>query len=368
MASTYRFRLARASDDTHLRALLRTVAMPGAMQLTTNREPDFFRAERIGNLRSQVIVCETGEGTIVGFGVRAVRLAYIDGRFQEIAYLSTLRSLPGVRHGLLLARGYQYLRMLTERDPSAWTVTTIYGDNQLARAALTNARAGLPLYRPLGTLYTYAIGLRRTPSNRTAPDIQAGTVFDPREIASTLNAYNRQWQFAPHWRTEDLAGVSGVMDGFTLNHLACRTDGSRIAATLGVWDQAAAKQHVVTAYAWPLSWYQPVSGWVDRLGIGPALPSAGQEIRLLYGCCISATAPDPGPFSTLLDGMIRTWSGRGFDYLLIGLPNGHPLQRTVARRARMKLKSTIYLVDWDPGGGKSLPSAERPPHLEIATL
>lgn len=366
MSSTYRFRLAEPSDDEQLRLLLRRVAMPGSMELATHREPNFFQGERVGNLRSQVMVCVEGQERIVGFSVRSVRLAYIDGQPRQIAYLSTLRSYPEVRHGLLLMRGYQFLRELNQGDPVCASVTTIYDDNRVASAILTSRRAGLPEYRLFGHLRTYAISLRsRRPSSfqtLTGRDVAVS------DVAQAVNGFNRHWQFAPHWHEQDLSGETTVMSGFDLAHLRLLSHQSRITATCGVWDLESMKQHVVQRYRWPVSWYQAISHHADRLGLGPALPRTGQSLRLLYGCCLSGSMHDPTAFATVLDDVVGQWSGRGYDYLLLGLHAGHPFESIVAPRSRMTLRSSTYLVHWGDSNGY-LPHTDRyPPHLELATL
>lgn len=365
MTPTYSFRLATAADDAPLRALLREVSMPGAMALTSPREPDFFRAERLGNLASQVIVCSGEDGRLAGFGIRAMREAYVDGEVRRVAYLSTLRSYPHVRHGRLLARAYAYLRALDAADPVAASVTTIYDDNAIARAILTSGRAGLPGYHALGGLRTYAIGLRRS-RRATHASASAGAIGAD-ALAAALNRHNAAWPFAPHWRAEDFADAPGRCEGLRLADVRVRCGRGGVRASLGTWDVSSLRQNVVARYAWPLGAYQRVSALADVLGLGPALPRAGAPIRLLDACAASLADDAPvGEFAILLDDVIARVAGRDHDFLLLGLPAGHRLEPLAAARASLVLKSTVYEVSW--GAPLVAGHATRPPFLELATL
>lgn len=367
MATTFAFRLATTDDDGQLRQLLRDIALPGTIELASRREPEFFRAERLGSLSAQVFVCETAGGRIVGFGVRSVRRVFLNGEATRVSYLSLLRALPEVRSGLLLARGHQYVRQLEAVDPVKVSMTAIYDDNVVARNVLTSGRAGLPSYYPRGSLRTYAIPLqhRRRPITQQT---MSGDQLGPSTMADLLNTYNSRWQFAPYWEPDDLSGASGRMDGFDLTHLRFLPNGSGSLVSCGVWDPSAVKQIVINRYRWPLSWYQPISSLASAMRVGPYLPPVYSELRLLYGSCISGPDSESERFADVLDDIIERWSGHGYHYLMIGLSAEHPYTGVVAQRSQITLRSTVYTIGW-LGTPESLPNSNgQVPHLEIATL
>lgn len=367
MATTFAFRLATTDDDGQLRQLLRDISLPGTMELASRREPEFFRAERLGSLSAQVFVCETAGGRIVGFGVRSVRQAFLNGQATRVSYLSSLRSLPAVRNGLLLVRGHQYVRQLEAADPVSASMTTIYDDNLVARTILTSGRAGLPKYHPAGSLRTYAISLQRH-RHQAIHQTMSGEQLGPSDVTDLLNRNNARWQFAPWWEPEDLSGASGRMDGFKLANLRVRSLGSSDAVSCGVWDPLSVKQIVVNRYRWPLSWYRAISPLASAIGIGPYLPRVRGELRLLYGCCISGPESTPERFAEVLDEIIDRWSGQGYHYLMIGLVREHPYSVVVAKRAQITLRSTVYRIGWLDTPGMHPISNDRSPYLEIATL
>jgi len=99
-----RFTLVDSSQEPQLRMLMRTVTMPGAIELANTREPDFFKGLCVEGTAHQVVTA-VDNGVVVGMGVRSVRPMFIDGVPMEFGYLSGLRSLPkfAARQGWLVA-------------------------------------------------------------------------------------------------------------------------------------------------------------------------------------------------------------------------------------------------------------------------
>jgi hypothetical protein len=338
-----RFELARAEDDAELRALLRRTPMPGRVSLAFLREPSFFIAEEQGNIESQVIVArDVASGAIVGAGCRSIRRMYVNGRETTAGYLSMLRGVPEVRGGTGLARGYRFLRALHADGKAPFYVTTILDENVAAASLLSSGRAGLPTYERVGSLRTFLIPIARRRRSRVTAALVAAD--------ASLDLWNRRHQFAP---------VSPA----PLPLYAIKR-GDETLGTFAVWDQQSFKQTVVTSYAPRVRMARPFYNALARLHGRPRLPDVGEPIRLVYGACISAD--DPNVFDALLDHACAQWSGRGHDYLAIGLSRDHLLSPAAAARAARTIDSSIYIVYWNE---KERPALDgRLPHLEIATL
>ena len=96
--------LAERGDDAELRALLRDNPMDGSMQVTFEREPDFFASCPIRGSFHQVGVGRDLEsGRIVGLGTRSIADAFVNGRSVPFGWLSDLRLEPACRGGTLVA-------------------------------------------------------------------------------------------------------------------------------------------------------------------------------------------------------------------------------------------------------------------------
>jgi hypothetical protein len=338
-----KFELGSDGDDAALRTLLRETPMPGSISLAFLREPSFFLAERAGNDESQVIVAREG-AAVVGAGCRALRRMYVNGEETRAGYLSMLRGRPEVRGGTGLARGYRFLRKLHGDGRAPFYVTTILDDNRLAAALLTSGRAGMPRYERVGALRTYLIPLAR--SVRGSGSVEEVPVA---EGMACVEAWNQRHQFAP------------VRPAYVAT-LYVHRRGGEIAGTLGVWDQGSFKQTIVASYAPLVAALRPLYNIFTR----PALPRVGAPIRMLYATMLSAADDDPRVFDGLLDAAVGGWSGKGFDYLALGLARKHPLTPAVAPRASRTLDSTIYVVTFRDDERPSLDG--RLPHLEIGTL
>jgi len=78
--------------------------VPGNMEVTFEREPDFFAGSEIrGELNQTIAVRDLRKNKIVGIASRSVAKAFVNGEPTELGYLSDLRLSPDYRRGSLLA-------------------------------------------------------------------------------------------------------------------------------------------------------------------------------------------------------------------------------------------------------------------------
>jgi hypothetical protein len=370
MPSRYSIESARPDDDEALRALLRSAFMDGPIQLSLQREPDFFIGAEIGNLATTVIVArDASTGAVVSTAGRAIRRAFIDGREGPLGYLSALRTRDDVRRTTLLARGYRRLKLLHADGLVPFYVTTILDGNEEARRILTSGRAGLPAYVPYGNLRTHMLplyGLRRRlrggcVTRGAAPEALPGAL-------ACLNRFNADFEFAPAYRLEDFGANSRMLHGLSAGDLYLCFRGREIAGTMAVWNQSRFKQSVVAGYSRRLAAIRPVLTLAAKFGLAPRLPRKGQSLPCLYAALISSCGSDAAVFEELLDAVLTDWTNAGYAYLLLGLCDGHPFSPIAEKRSVMSIKSGIYVVYWQDCKPDRLPSTCRIPHLELATL
>jgi len=372
LAKTGRYLVETATpgDDDSLRALLRSTYMNGPMRLSFQREPGFFLGADLGNLDTEVIVGrETRTGAVVSTAARAIRRAFIDGDDCPLGYLSGLRLRDDARKSALLARGYQYLKQLHADGRVPYYVTTILDGNAEARNILTSGRAGLPVYLPYGKLRTYLLPLygrrRRLRTGAVTRGAASGILPD---AVGCINAFHAGFQFAPAYRVEDFAVTCGMLRGLSTNDLYLRLRGREVAGMMAVWDQNAFKQSVVAGYSRILAAVRPALTLAAKFGLAPRLPRPGQSLPCLYAGLIASRDCDAALFQELVDTVLTDWTDRGYAYLLLGLSDRHPFSAMVAKRSTMAIESGIYLVYWQDSRPDRLPSTDRIPHLEVATL
>jgi len=360
------FRLATDEDDGALRAILKQTPMPGSITLSFEREPSFFAAERAGNLESQTILYVDGENNkILGFGGRSIRRAFVDGTKTNIGYLSMLRGLPEARRGVGLARGYRYLRSLHADGKVPFYFTTILDENVYAKSVLESGRAGLPTYHPLAQLVSYLIPLRqRIRTKKAEGNISKGVLT---ESVECLNAWNRSHKLAPAYELADLLMKNDMLPGFNQDNFYTYWSSGRAVGTLGVWDQTACKQSVVAAYSPSIRATKLFYNMYAGIRGMPGLPNVGQPIKSVFAAFVSSEGNNPEILAALLSQARADWSGKGYDYLILGLSKDHPLAKAVELHAMQTISSTVYIVYW-PEDGKPLIPASQTVHLEIATL
>jgi hypothetical protein len=363
----FTYGLAVDADDEELRALLRRTPMPGAIALALHREPSFFVARQLGNRESQTVVCRDDEtGELLGFGERSIRSAYVDGEPAPVGYLSMLRGAVERRGGLGLARGYRYFRSLHADERAPFYVTTIMEDNDYAVSVLASGRGGLPTYEPIGRLVTYLVPLSRRRRARVQ-SAERASATSLESAVERLNSWNRRHQLAPVYTRADLVGETSLLPGFDWSDLYVVRDGDRVVGTLGMWDQSAFKQTRVARYARQVAWVRPLyNAYAATRGV-PGLPRPGAEVRTLYAAFLSAEGDSDEVAAALIERARGDWAGQGHAFLAIGVAEGHPLERTIARHGCRRLLSLVYAVYWPDAPTPSFDRSRRL-HLEIATL
>ncbi|HLZ60947.1 MAG TPA: hypothetical protein VKR06_28695 [Ktedonosporobacter sp.] len=74
-------------------------------------------------------------------------------------------------------------------------------------------------------------------------------------------------------------------------------------------------------------------------------------------------------FEKLLRQVRADWSGKGYDYLSVGIYDGSSkLSEVTSHYATERIASTVYVVYWPQDAQVRLPETSRPTHLEVATL
>jgi hypothetical protein len=312
-----------------------------------------------------LVCCDREQGRIVGVGSRSVRCVYIDGAPTPVGYLSMLRGVPQARGNIGLARGYRYLKELHGDGAVPYYFTTILDDNAEAVQVLTSGRAGLPIYQPLARLVTYLIPLaRRRQGQLTSGTVSRGERNLLAQAVAHLNEWNRRYQFAPVYTLQDMIGETDLLPGFSWENLYVFRDGEKVVGTLGVWDQAAFKQTVVTAYSRQMQAMRPIYNLFAAARGLSRLPEAGASITILYAAFASGDTP---VFAELLDHARTDWYNAGYDYLAVGFAAESECASLAARHATQRIDSTLYVVSW-PDQAVALPEAGKPVLVEIATL
>ena len=122
LTSRVRFAIAQKEDDESIRRLLRTNPMGGSVQVSFDREPDYFRGDGMAGSKDRTIVAYE-DGRVVCMGKMSIRPRFINGRAARVGYLGELRLDTSARGRFdILRRGYRFFRQLEESLDRLWRI------------------------------------------------------------------------------------------------------------------------------------------------------------------------------------------------------------------------------------------------------
>src|SRR6202790_2964694 len=370
--SDMRFDLALREDEPAIRRLLRRTPIPGDITLSLEREPSACAANAVASEHTQILVARTEEnGEVVAMGVRGVMNWYVNGTPSKIGYLGQLRVDPSYRaRPRFLLRGYAKFKELHEADGCTQIyATTIMTDNMPARRVLESPMKGMPSYRHIDDLVTFAI-TTRTGSRGLLPGVQIvdATSGDLEEIERCLARYGSRYQFSPVWSHAVLRDADRMRDLRVDDFILARRNG-QLVGCLALWDQRKFKQTVVRGYSWQLACARPVTNALSHFVGSPRLPPVGEQLDMAYVSHVAIDGDDPQVLEILLRRALVRAAERGVTLVSLGFSHRNVLAGFVATRFRArKYHSRIYVVFWPDGAGIADTVKRLPSHLEVPFL
>ena len=370
--SSLTFELACADDDPCLRRLLRENPMQGAISLSFEREPNYFKASAIeGPFHQTIIARESDSGNIIAFGNRSIRPLFVNGNVQDIGYMSQLRVDATYGKGLFLARGlaggFKRYRELHQDGRAPFYLMSVIEDNLPARRLLTSGLPDYPHTQEYTRMFTYAIYPMRRRHNLPLPRslrLIRGSDKYVEGIVDCLNRNGECKQFAPCWTCDSLFASNLTPSDFFL-----ALDDECVVGCLACWDQSSFKQTVIRGYSGPLARWRKLLNVFSSFGGWPYLPEPNTPLRHSYASHLAIDNDDPIVFAVLLRALYNHALEHGYSYFMIGLAESNPLRSVVEAYRPFTYISQLYLVTWDDGLD-AIAKVDRHliPALEIAML
>ncbi len=376
--AAFAYRLATEADEADLRRLLRESPMPGAISVTFEREPHYFRAAAIEGFHQTIVCRDSQTDALLGMGSRSVRPVYLNGTVQLVGYMSQLRLSPHHGWGMSAARavtqGFEFIHTLHADGRAPFYLMSVIADNSPARRLLESGLPAIPRLQPYALWHTYVVYLGQ--AKRPAP-LPAGLRLEPGDtsyvpgILDCLQRNGAGCQFAPYWCSETLFNPDCTPDLRPEDFLLA-LKGKRVVGCIAAWDQSRFKQSVVHAYAgligrWPLA--RVALNRLAPLGWWPKLPAPDTPWRNCYASHLAVDDADPAVFTALVRAFYRRARDQGFSYFILGLAEADPLSQMVRRGYRhITYPSQIYLVGWEDSWEAISRVDRRPPGLEVAVL
>ncbi len=363
-----RFALARPEMDCSIRSLLRDNPLGGAIQVSFEREPDYFHGENIVGIDRTVIAMQNE--TVVCMGKCSTHDRWVNGRVLPVGYLGELR-LDRRAQGRfdILRAGYDFFRATQSENPAACYFTSIATDNLRARSLLERGARGLPRYRFLTDFVTLLIPVRRR-SPASLPHglcLASGKDVPIERLVAFLNEQGSRHLLATAWSPEVLLGLA--RHGLPSERIAVMLHGSRIVACTGVWDQRSFRQTVVRGYRPLLARIRPLLNVVAQLTRTARLPAVGTVVPQAF---LSPFACEPG-FETaippLIEAAFALASPLGAELVTLGLNALDPRLKLIRRRYRPREYQTrLYQVGWAETSSTALLPPGGPYFPEISLL
>lgn len=353
-----RFAVATAADDAAIRRLLRENPMRGAIDVSFEREPDYFRGANLAGGEDQTIVAFSN-GRLVCMGRCTRRDCWVDGAVRRVGYLSELRLDESARGRFGVLRvGYEFFRAQQVDHPAELYFTSIAADNDRARRVFERGVRGLPKYEFLAELETALIAMpQRSPAARV--QIERATEADFPALVRLLNECGRAHQFAPVWNVEMLrlwpAQIYLVWER------------GKIIACAGLWDQRGFRQTVIRGYSRGLSLARPFVNFASQVFGTPPLPPRGSALAHAFLSPLAAT--DGSMLPDLIAACFRPAAKLGVEFLTLAIAAGDPLSPALQRRFPVRSwRSRLYRVNWPDSPSDDLVGEGRPFLPDVALL
>ena len=370
--SRYHFKIADANDNAELCAFSRTVEMSGAIRLVFDHQPDYLGSLSVEGSPAEVLVCrDTETGRVVGSGHRSVKSLFVDGTIAPVGYLSGLRLDRAVRHGQLLAQGYDFLHRRHADGRARFYLTTLMEDNRLAQSALLDGRCGLPAYHDFGRFHCMAIGLQPQGGGEDHDQnlrIRAATTADGPVVVAFLQREGRLRQFFPSYRIEDFAAANGLLAGLQWEDILLAFRDDNLVGVVAAWDQRDFRRWQIQSYAPWLGLCRGPANLIAGLMGKLRLPEPGSSLNYFILSLVCIQDNDRHVFATLLNELIRHWQDR-YDFFLAGLHERDLLLPELQARRHFPLPSRLFVVAWEDGA-ETVQSLDPSlvPYLELGAL
>jgi hypothetical protein len=274
-----------------------------------DRPADMFRIMDVrGNDWKLIVVRDTErEGRLAAYGSIAYRPCFVNGQARPLPHLPEIYLSPEYRNGMLLARSYAFMKAQAMGENFAQSQVCIR--NEVALAAFTSGRGGMPKYFPYGQHAFITLPLGNAPgmgragaAARSVEVRRAG----PGDIPA-LRAFFAEWgpakQFYPVYDFDSLG--TGYYLGLSLGDFFLGFRHGRLAGVTGVWDQMGFKS---THY----------------LDTADDPSSAGGKPLFLHAMLTEEN--DPAVMAALIDGIRAAYAESGFGFLALGLDAQDPLR------------------------------------------
>lgn len=343
----WRLALAGPEHGAALCELFASVHLRSALDLTQERDPDFFALPRMHQARFATAIGLDDDDRAVGCGTVVVRDGWFDGHRVPTGYLCDLRVAPGFRGGLHLARAYGEFMGWVGRELGAELFTTVIFDaNRAAIRALvdrSDKRRDQPVYRPMTPFEMVSIQFttaRPPPDRRVRPAIED----DRARLVAFLAARARARVLGEVLTPERFDERIALWPGFAIGDFLIAEDGDRITGCLAPWDTGSFKRTRVLGYHGGMAWQRRLFDLGARVRGYPPLPRPGDCFRFAFLSHLEVDGDDPAVLRALLLAAYARLRRSGLHFISAFVPRGSPLAAAFRGFFTTRTAMTLYAV------------------------
>ncbi|MCP5176634.1 MAG: hypothetical protein H6997_03655 [Moraxellaceae bacterium] len=273
--TTFDIRPATAADNHAILGLIGQPQPSNGVNFAFERLPDYFTSAQISHQQPHTLVVERRDNkevvAMVNMGFREV---FVDGQPKQIRYGSDLRIAPEYQGSRVLIYINRAVKDCVQND---WYQSVILEENDKSRSALEGGRAGLPIYRSLGTISTHTITGRKalfTPHKQ----IRRAQIADIPAMNAFIKQMAEHYQFLPRYDFYQLTHHHPYFNGLNIDDFLVLFDDEQLVGLVGLWNQKNFKQTRVVDYNRTVAMFRPIYNWWSRLTGGFVLPAKGQLV------------------------------------------------------------------------------------------
>lgn len=344
-------RVARPEDGPGLCALFRDVHVKGALDVTQERDPDFFALLGMHTADAQAVVAHDDAGQVIGCGTVVVRDGWLDGRRVKTGYLGDLRVRDGSRQAFALARAYGDLMGHVRESTGAQTFTTvIFDSNVLARRALVDRkrRGRMPVYQALTPFDMVSVQFTRA---KRAPEgsVRRATEADLPAVEAFLTEQGKLRILGEDFSDGLLRRRLASWPGFSIGDFFLAERGGRLVGCTAPWDTSVFKRTRVLGYHREMRLVKGGFDLAARVMGWTRLPDPGDCFRFDFLTHLEVLDDDPAVLRDLLRAVYADRRGRGLHFVAGLSPRGSRLDEAYREFSVQRTAMTLYVVhpaDW----------------------
>jgi len=277
--TSFDIRLATSADNQAILGLIGQPQPSNGVNFAFERLPDYFTSALISHQQPHTLVVERRDNkevvAMVNMGFREV---FVDGQPQQIRYGSDLRIAPEYQGTRVLI----YInRAVRDCVQDTWYQSVILDENDKSRGALEGGRAGLPLFKPMGSILTHTItGVKQSLVHPTR--LQTAIVDDIEAMNQFVEQMAAHYQFLPKYDFKQLLSSEGYFKGLAVeDFLLLKNEQQQLRGLVGVWNQKSFKQTRVVDYSRGIALFRPLYNVWSLLSGGFILPAKGDTFDYL---------------------------------------------------------------------------------------